>query len=749
MSEGEGRRSKRFETLAGRDINRETFVEPWPEAGLMVTDSPYDPQPSLRVEGGRVAEMDGRKRAEFDALDLFIADHALDLATAAEAMATPSVELARMLADVNVPQREVRRLVAGCTPAKLTDIIRHMNVLEMMMGLAKMRVRRTPANQAHVTNWREHPALLAADAAEAALRGFAEVETTVRVARNAPFNALAVLVGTQTGRGGVLTQCAVEEALGLRLAMKGLTTYAETLSVYGTESTFVDGDDTPWSKAFLASAYASRGVKVRFTSGTGSEALMGNAEGCSMLYLEARCLMIVRGAGSQGVQNGSISCIALPESLPGGVRAVLAENLLASMLGLEAAAGNDALASHSQIRKSAKLMLQFIPGADFIFSGFSVMPKRDNLFGGGNFDAEDMDDYNVLQRDMQVDGGLRPVGEEEVTAIRWEAARAIQAVYAELSFPAISDGEVEAAVYAHSSDDMPERDAVADLAAADAFLAGEADMLAVAAALQRAGFVQTAANILEMGRQRVAGDYLQPSAIFDREFRVRSGINDANDYVGPGTGYRLEGERWQEVQRIPQAKSPREFVQDHVGEPLQKLAEVGPAKLGTRQEIVLAVGPAFGTALTRTIGGLEHEAVLEALLTGVAKEGLVGRIVKVKHTSDCAAIGQIGAELSGSGIGIGLQSRGTTVIHKKGLARLNNLELFPQSPSLTLETYEAIGRNAARYAKGEPVRPVGVKIDNAARLRLIVKTTLLHQRETEQIRDEPPTELFFDWEPEV
>ena len=33
----------------------------------------------------------------------------------------------------------------------------------------------TPGNQAHVTNKREHPALLAADAAEAALRGFAAV----------------------------------------------------------------------------------------------------------------------------------------------------------------------------------------------------------------------------------------------------------------------------------------------------------------------------------------------------------------------------------------------------------------------------------------------------------------------------------------------------------------------------------------------------------------------------------------------
>ena len=304
--------SRRFAILAERDINKETFVEPWPEAGLIVADSPYDPQPSLRLEAGRVVEMDGKQRADFDSLDTFIADHALDLAVAEEAMATPALQIARMLADINVPQAAVRRLACGCTPAKLVEIIRHMNVLEMMAGLGKMRVRRTPANQAHVTNWKEHPALLAADAAEAALRGFAEVETTVRVARNAPFNALAILVGTQTGRGGVLTQCAVEEALGLRIAMKGLTTYAETLSVYGTERAFTDGDDTPWSKAFLAAAYASRGVKVRFTSGTGSEALMGHAERCSMLYLEARCLLVTKGAGSQGVQNGSISCIALP-----------------------------------------------------------------------------------------------------------------------------------------------------------------------------------------------------------------------------------------------------------------------------------------------------------------------------------------------------------------------------------------------------------------------------------------------------
>ncbi len=742
-------RSIRFDLLAKRDINKETFVEPWPEAGLIVADSPYDPQPSISLDGGKVVEMDGKPRADFDTLDRFIVSHALDLDVADPAMAIPSKEYARMLADINVPREDIARLIAGCTPAKLTDIIRHMNVLEMMMGLAKMRVRRMPANQAHVTNWREHPALLAADAAEAALRGFAEIETTVRVARFAPFNALAILIGAQTGRGGVLTQCSVEEALGLRLAMKGLTSYAETLSVYGTEMTFVDGDDTPWSKAFLASAYASRGVKIRFTSGTGSEALMGRAEQKSMLYLEARCLLVVKGAGSQGVQNGSISCIALPEALPGGVRAVLAENLLAAMLGLEVASGNDALASHSSIRKTAKLMLQFIPGADFIFSGYSAIPKRDNLFGGGNFDAEDFDDYNVLQRDMQIDGGVKPIREDEALDIRRQAARAIQAVYRELDFPVITDDEVAAATVAHSSDDMPERDILPDLAAADRFMVSDSDFVAVMRALQRSGFSEVADKILEMGRQRIAADYLQPAAIFNADFKVQSAINDPNDYTGPGSGYRPQGQRWQEMQAIPQAQPPTGFVDPHLAEPLSRLVEIGPAARGTGKEVVLALGPAYGRALGKTIGGLEHEEVLKAILSGVASEGAIARIVRVYHSSDCAAIGFVGARLSGSGIAIGLQSRGTAVIHQKDLAPLNNLELFPQSPSLTLTTYQNIGVNAARYALGRSTVPVSVKIDNGARLRLIVKTALLHRRETDEIcPDQAPVECLFDWEPD-
>jgi propanediol dehydratase large subunit len=736
-------RSKRFEELAKRPVNRETFIEPWPEVGLSTMDSPSDPRPSITVEQGAIVEIDGVLRADFDLIDHFIARHAIDAQVAEQAMRTPSQQIARMLVDINVSRAEIVQLVSGCTAAKLVDIVRQLNVLEMMMGLAKMRARRQPANQAHVTNRKEHPALLAADAAEAALRGFAELETTVGVARYAPLNALAILIGAQTGRPGALTQCAVEESTNLRLGFRGLTSYSETLSVYGTERAFVDGDDTPWSKALLTAAYASRGVKTRFTSGTGSEALMGHAEGKSMLYLEARCLLVTKGAGSQGTQNGSISCIALPESLPGGVRTVLAENLIATMLGLEVAAGNDALASHSEMRKSAKLMLQFIPGTDFVTSGYGSIPRYDNMFGGGNFDVTELDDWYVLQRDMQIDGGIVPVAEEQVLRVRERAARAVQAVFDAFDFGAISDQEVERAVAAYSSEDMPDRDRVDDIKAATMLLSGPLTVLHVIEALHRAGYEDVAGNILEMQRQRIVGDYLQPSAIFDEQFHVHSALTDPNDYRGPGTGYRVEGERWAALQSLPQVQDPRRYEASlGGGSGGSILREVGPALPGTDIEVIIAVGPAFGAQIRRTLSGLDHKAVLEAMLQGAAEEGVPARIVRIYHTSDCAFIGHAGAQLSGSGVAIGIQSKGTAVIHQRDLPPLENLELFSMSPNMTLDTYRDVGRNAARYAAQRPTSPVPVKIDNTARLRLIVQTTLMHLRETREVRpDRPPAEL--------
>lgn len=553
------KKSKRFEALAARPVNQDGFVVEWPEVGLIAMGSPNDPVPSIRIDNGKVVELDGVPRAKFDFIDQFIADYAIDIKAAQKAMAMGDTEIAKMLCDVNVPREEVAKVTAGLTPAKIVAVLNTMNVVEMMMALQKMRARKRPSNQSHVTNVADNPVLIAADGAEAAYRGFDEMETTVGVVRYAPFNALSLLVGGQTGRSGVLIQCALEEATELQLGMRGITAYAETISVYGTENVFMDGDDTPWSKAFLASAYASRGLKMRFTSGTGSEVQMGYAEGKSMLYLEVRCIMVTKGAGVQGLQNGSVSCIGVPAAVPSGIRAVLAENLCTTMLDLEVASSNDQTFTHSDIRRTARTLMQMLPGTDFICSGYSAVPNYDNMFAGSNWDVEDYDDWNIIQRDLMVDGGLRPVSEEEVIAVRNKAAKALQAVFRELGFPAITDAEVEAATYAHGSKDMPPRNVVEDLKAAQDMMKREITGLDVVKALAKNGFEDLAGHVLNLLKQRISGDYLHTSAILDKNFNVISAVNNRNDYRGPGTGYRLSPERWEEIKNISQAIKPSDF----------------------------------------------------------------------------------------------------------------------------------------------------------------------------------------------
>jgi propanediol dehydratase large subunit len=492
-------------------------------------------------------------------LDSFIADHAIRLGNAEKAMAMDSLEIARKIVDINVTRDEILDITLSITPAKLTEVVGNLNIVEIMMGMSKMRARLMPANQAHVTNVRDNPVQIAADAAEAGVRGFAEMETTVAVARYAPFNAISLFVGAQVGRPGVMTQCALEEATELQLGMRGFTTYAETISVYGTEPVFMDGDDTPYSKAFLASCYASRGLKMRFTSGTGSEVQMGYAEGKSMLYLEARCLAVTKGAGVQGTQNGSVSCIGVPAGVPGGIRAVAAENLIAMLLDLESTTSNDQTFTHSDLRRVARTVPQLFSGTDYICSGYSATPNYDNMFAGSNWDAEDYDDWTVIQRDMKVDGGLQPVREEDVLKARNKAARALQGMFREMGLPEITDAEVEAATYANGSNDMPPRNVNEDLKAIEDMMARKVTGVDFVRALDRAGFPDVARNIYNMLRQKVAGDYLHTASIFDEDFHVLSAVNVPNQYHGPMTGYQISEERWNQLKNIPRAVRPEDI----------------------------------------------------------------------------------------------------------------------------------------------------------------------------------------------
>ncbi|MCJ2387114.1 propanediol/glycerol family dehydratase large subunit [Pediococcus acidilactici] len=552
------KRQKRFEELEKRPIHEDGFIKEWPNEGLVAMMGPNDPKPSIKIENGVVTELDGKKRADFDLIDLYIAKYGIKLENAEKVMAMDSTQIAHMLVDPNVSRKDIIAITTAMTPAKAEEVISKLNFGEMIMATQKMRPRRTPATQSHVTNIRDNPVLIAADAADAALRGFPEQETTTAVARYAPLNAISLMVGAQTGRPGVLTQCSVEEATELNLGMRGFTGYAETISVYGTDRVFTDGDDTPWSKGFLASCYASRGLKMRFTSGSGSEAMMGYTEGKSMLYLEARCIFITKASGVQGLQNGGVSCIGIPGAVPSGIRSVMGENLLCMMLDLECASGNDQAFSHSDMRRTERLLGQFIAGTDYVSSGYSSTPNYDNTFAGSNTDAMDYDDYYIMERDLMINGGIHPVSEEEVIKGRNKAARALQAVFDELGLPKITDEEVEAATYANTSKDMPERNMVEDMKAAQELLDRGVTAVDIIKALYTRGFKDVAEAVLNLQKQKVCGDFLQTSSIFDKDWNIISAVNDANDYQGPGTGYRLDEdkEEWERIKNVPFAIDP-------------------------------------------------------------------------------------------------------------------------------------------------------------------------------------------------
>lgn len=187
------------------------------------------------------------------------------------------------------------------------------------------------------------------------------------------------------------------------------------------------------------------------------------------------------------------------------------------------------------------------------------------------------------------------------------------------------------------------------------------------------------------------------------------------------------------MQVVQGMEQPKPGAAAATGRPMT-LVEKGEARIGTRaDEVVIALAPAFGKYQNKTIVNVPHSDVLREMIAGIEEEGIKARVVRVLRTSDVAFAAHDATKISGSGISIGIQSRGTTVIHQKGLPPLSNLELFSQSPLLDLPAFRAIGRNAAKYAKGESPTPVPTKNDQMARPKFQAKAAVLHIKETEHV----------------
>ena len=255
------------------------------------------------------------------------------------------------------------------------------------------------------------------------------------------------------------------------------------------------------------------------------------------------------------------------------------------MRNLESCSGNDALMSESDMRRTSRTLPIVLAGSDFMFSGFGSIQRYDNMFGPSNFNAEDIDDFLAMQRDWGVDGGLRTVaaGPDRAAAPRGRAGCAAPSTGTSgwpTSPTTTSSGRstrpgrrtsARPTRWPWSAPRRPSGD-------------GGLTVVDVVAALDETGYEAEAERILAMIRARLAGDYLQTSAIFDEQLRVLSLVTDPNDYAGPGTGYEPDAARQAEIDAIRQARGVEDLRAEQ--------AELAVPLLRRRAGVPAAAAPA-------------------------------------------------------------------------------------------------------------------------------------------------------------
>ena len=255
---------------------------------------------------------------------------------------------------------------------------------------------------------------------------------------------------------------------------------------------------------------------------------------------------------------------------------------------------------------------------------------------------------------------------------------------------------------------------------------------------------------MAFARARLSGDYLQTSAIFDEHLAVLSLVTDPNDYLGPGTGYEPSPDRQQEIDAIRQARGVADLGAEQARFAVPLLSSAGPARPRSSgqgpRDVVIGVSPAVGRDVWRCLSGLAVTDVLREMLAGLEEEGCVGRIVRFNDSVDLGRIGLAAARLAGSGIGIGLQGKGTALIHRRDLAPLANLELYSVAPTVTASLYRLLGANAARHAKGGTPDPARNPYSDEA-IEARYHTTVIALMELERRRmtaGAPPEELSLE-----
>ena len=620
---------------------------------------------------------------------------------AREANALDDVAFARLIVDPGTPREDVVRLARGATPAKLARVVALLRPVELQMAITKMRVRRTPSSQAHVTNRLDDPLLLAADAATAVAFGFREVETTVPVQRRRALQ--------RPGRAH-------------RLAGRRRRRAHAVLHRGG-----------PGAGARPARPHHLRRdrLAVRHRAGLRRRRRHALVQGLSLLGLRLARPQDAghqrrRRGGAHGRRRGQVDVlprVALRRARPGDGRAGRAERRhrrgQRGRLACPAACASCSPRTSSSCSATSSRARATTPSSPSRTCGArrtpcpSSSPARTSSSRASarscatttcSAPPTSTPRTSTTTSCCSATGtwtapcgrsprsgcarcaSARPGRRRRCTASWGWRSRAS----AEPDASGSATTHVEEVVVADGSKDITPPDPQAVLAAADAIMRqGASASWTWCARWRRTGFEEEAGRVLAMGRARVAGDYLQTAAIFDEQMNVLSKVTDPNDYQGPGTGYEVAPARREEMAGIRQQRSRDDLLARHGGRGGSGRRRPLPPRRARRG--AARHRPARG--LRRRLAGVRDQALAHDVRAAggrsAARRSSPASRRRAARPASCACastvdlgvIGLTAAQLAGSGIGVGLQAKGTALIHRRDLPPLACLELFSIAPA--------------------------------------------------------------------
>ena len=323
-----------------------------------------------------------------------------------------------------------------------------------------------------------------------------------------------------------------------------------------------------------------------------------------------------------------------------------------------------------------------------------------------------------MQRDWQVDAGIEPLDEDERVAVRERAARAVQAVFAELGFPPVTRrGGAPSPTTCLDSRDLPDRDRAADVRGGRPRARGGDRGLDVARALDRRGFADVAAAVFDMQRQRVVGrlppdlgDHRRRRAVVARPSTTRT----TTPGRAPATASRASAGSG--CRQLPYAIDARLARRGASRASADRRAWRAAAAGDARDEVVVAVGPAFGDAL----GADDQRPRARRRARGAGRRASEARaapprLVRVRRSADVAFIGHDGARLAGLGRRgrPPVEGHGGDPPRRPAAARQPRAVRDGAVADARVATARS-ARNAAGYALGQPGR---AGADGARQLR--------------------------------